>query len=99
MGFESGYALSGGLAEYCMLAPGTSPIKVPDKMPLELITPASCATATVMAAMHGVYGSRPLSEEEAAVALQLSPNQFRAHHAAALSVIERHFRALSTEAA
>jgi RNA polymerase primary sigma factor len=53
----------------------------------------------VMAAMHGVYGSRPLSEEEAAVALQLSPNQFRAHHAAALSVIERHFRALSTEAA
>jgi RNA polymerase primary sigma factor len=53
----------------------------------------------VMAAMHGVYGSRPLSEEEAAVALHLSPNQFRAHHAAALSVIERHFRALSTEAA
>lgn len=52
MGFESGYALSGGLAEYCMLAPGTSPIKVPEKMPLELITPASCATATVMAAMH-----------------------------------------------
>lgn len=52
MGFDSGYALSGGLAEYCLLAPGTSLIKVPENMPLSIITPASCATATVMAAMH-----------------------------------------------
>ncbi len=51
MGFDSGYKLSGGLAEYCLLAPGTHVIKVPSSVSLELITPASCATATVMAAM------------------------------------------------
>ena len=51
MGFDSGHVLSGGLAEYCVLALGTHVIKVPSSLSLELITPASCATATVMAAM------------------------------------------------
>ncbi len=51
MGFDSGHALSGGLAEYCILASGTHVIKVPSNVSLEVITPANCATATVMAAM------------------------------------------------
>jgi D-arabinose 1-dehydrogenase-like Zn-dependent alcohol dehydrogenase len=51
MGFDSGYVLSGGLAEYCVLASGTHVVKVPSSISLELVTPASCATATVMAAM------------------------------------------------
>lgn len=51
MGFDSGHVLSGGLAEYCVLASGTHTIKVPSTVSLEIITPANCATATVMAAM------------------------------------------------
>ena len=51
MGFDSGHVLSGGLSEYCILGSGTHVIKVPRSVSLELITPASCATATVMAAM------------------------------------------------
>ncbi len=51
MGFDSGYVLSGGLAEYCILAIGTHVVKVPSSLSLELVTPTSCATATVMAAM------------------------------------------------
>lgn len=51
MGFASGHVLSGGLAEYCVLASRTHVIKVPSSVSLELITPANCATATVMAAM------------------------------------------------
>ena len=54
MGFGSGYELSGGLAEYCVLASGTKTIKLPEGVALEVITPASCATATVMAAMSGL---------------------------------------------
>ena len=58
MGFESGHVLSGGLAEYCILSFGTHVIKVPSSLPLEWITPASCATATVMAAMSDLPNSR-----------------------------------------
>lgn len=52
MGFGSGHELSGGLAEYCVLAAGTHTIKLPDSARLEVFTPASCATATVMAALE-----------------------------------------------
>ena len=52
MGFGSGHELSGGLAEYCVLAAGTHTIKLPDAARLEVFTPASCATATVMAALE-----------------------------------------------
>lgn len=54
MGFDSGLALSGGLAEYCILASGTKTIKLPTGVPLEVVTPASCATATIMAALDGL---------------------------------------------
>jgi len=52
MGFDSQHELSGGLAEYCVLASGTHTIKLPDGALLEVFTPASCATATVMAALE-----------------------------------------------
>jgi putative phosphonate catabolism associated alcohol dehydrogenase len=52
MGFGSGHELSGGLAEYCVLAAGTHAIKLPTAAMLEVFTPASCATATVIAALE-----------------------------------------------
>ena len=51
MGFDSGQVLSGGLAEYCVLASGTKTVKLPAGIMLEVVTPASCATATVIAAL------------------------------------------------
>lgn len=52
MGFDSGYVWSGGLAEFCLLVPGTALVKIPEGVPDEQIAPASCATATVMAALE-----------------------------------------------
>jgi alcohol dehydrogenase len=54
MGFASQHELSGGLAEYCVLSAGTHTIKLPDDALLEVFTPASCATATVMAALDAL---------------------------------------------
>jgi len=54
MGFDSQHELSGGLAEYCVLAPGTKTLKLPDGARLEVYTPASCATATIMAALDAL---------------------------------------------
>jgi len=54
MGFDSQHELSGGLAEYCVLVSGTQAIKLPDGARLEVFTPASCATATVMAALEAL---------------------------------------------
>jgi len=87
MGFDSGYVLSGGLAEYCVLASGTKVVKLPDCAPLEIFTPASCSTATVMAAMsdltapsvHGgqiaIIGAGMLGLTACAVAKQTGWNQ------------------------
>ncbi len=47
-----GSELLGGLAEYVHLVPGTAIFKVPDELPLETACPASCATATVAAALE-----------------------------------------------
>jgi len=44
--------LSGGLAEFCMLAAGTSIIRLPDTLPDAAACPANCATATVAAALR-----------------------------------------------
>lgn len=43
---------TGGLADVCLLAPGTAVVKLPDAMPLEVACPAGCATATVAAAIE-----------------------------------------------
>lgn len=46
-----GRELLGGLAGHCLLAPGTALLRLPDDMPLAVACPASCATATVAAAL------------------------------------------------
>jgi alcohol dehydrogenase len=46
------HPLSGGLAEHCHLARGTTILKVPDSLPDEVACPANCATATVAAAFR-----------------------------------------------
>jgi putative phosphonate catabolism associated alcohol dehydrogenase len=43
---------TGGLADVCLLAPGTAVVKLPPQLPLELACPASCGTATVAAAFE-----------------------------------------------
>lgn len=42
--------LSGGLAEYCLLAPGTGVMRVPNALPDSVACSANCATATIAAA-------------------------------------------------
>jgi len=46
------HALSGGLAEYCQLAAGTTVFRVPDRLDDRVACPANCATATVVAALR-----------------------------------------------
>lgn len=49
--FRPGRELLGGLAEHCLLVPGTAIVRLPDQLPLAVACPASCATATVAAAL------------------------------------------------
>lgn len=44
--------LSGGLASYCLIRPGTAVHRIPDSLSDEEACPANCATATVMAAIR-----------------------------------------------
>ncbi|HIM29868.1 MAG TPA: alcohol dehydrogenase [Planctomycetes bacterium] len=46
-----GRELLGGMAEHCLLTAGTSIVRLPDQLSLEAACPASCATATIAAAM------------------------------------------------
>lgn len=50
--FQPGRELLGGLAEHCLLAAGTSLVRLPASLPLEVACPASCATATIAAALE-----------------------------------------------
>ncbi|MFF6886081.1 alcohol dehydrogenase catalytic domain-containing protein [Streptomyces sp. NPDC012421] len=43
--------LTGGFATHCVLLPGTAVVAVPDRLPDAVASPASCATATVAAAL------------------------------------------------
>ena len=47
-----GRELLGGLAEHCLLVEGTAAVKLPETLPLSVACPASCATATIAAAME-----------------------------------------------
>ncbi|WP_165253010.1 alcohol dehydrogenase catalytic domain-containing protein [Paludisphaera soli] len=47
-----GRELSGGLADHCLLVPGTAIFRVPDGLSDATACPASCATATVAAAIE-----------------------------------------------
>ncbi len=50
--FQPGRELSGGLADHCLLAPGTAIFRVPDELSDAVACPSSCATATVAAALE-----------------------------------------------
>jgi putative phosphonate catabolism associated alcohol dehydrogenase len=52
--FTEGYELLGGLAEHCLLVPGTTILQVPESLCLEAVAPCGCATATIAAAMESV---------------------------------------------
>lgn len=55
--------LKGGLADYCRLAPGSTLLRLPDALTDAVACPASCATATVAAALRfagGVAGGTVL---------------------------------------
>lgn len=59
--FRPGRELLGGLAEYCLLVPGTSIVRLPDDLPLAVACPSSCATATIAAALEAagnLHGTR-----------------------------------------
>lgn len=46
------HPLSGGLAERCLLAPGTAIVRLPDHLPDAVACPINCATSTVAAALR-----------------------------------------------
>ncbi|MBO0857397.1 MAG: zinc-binding dehydrogenase, partial [Chloracidobacterium sp.] len=48
---QTGKELTGGLADYCVLGPGSSIFRIPDSLSDETVCPANCATATVAAAL------------------------------------------------
>ena len=50
--FEPGRELLGGLAEHCLLVPGTAVVRLPDDLPLAIACFANCATATAAAAIE-----------------------------------------------
>jgi len=51
-----GRELLGGLADHCLLVPGTSILRLPDDLPLAAACPSSCATATIAAALEAAGG-------------------------------------------
>ncbi|WP_036468224.1 zinc-binding dehydrogenase [Mycobacterium genavense] len=48
---DSAWPLNGGFASHCVLLPGTTIVKVPDRVPDTVAAPASCATTTVAAVL------------------------------------------------
>ncbi len=44
--------LTGGLAEHCLLSPGSAIFRVPDQLSDQAVCPANCATATVAGAIE-----------------------------------------------
>lgn len=60
---ESINPLSGGLADFCVLLPGTGIVKLAAEMPEETACPANCATATIAATLRiagGCHGKSVL---------------------------------------
>ncbi len=53
------WTLNGGFATHCVLLPGTAIAVVPETLPAVVAAPATCATATVAAALDAV--DRPLA--------------------------------------
>ncbi|MGJ4845099.1 alcohol dehydrogenase catalytic domain-containing protein [Leifsonia sp. Le1] len=55
-----GWELSGGFATHGHILDGTPMVAVPEDVPAEVLAPASCATATVAAALEAAAGITPL---------------------------------------
>lgn len=53
------WLLNGGFATHCLVRSGTAVTAVPDELPDEVASPASCATATVVAVLRAA--GRPLT--------------------------------------
>lgn len=62
-----GWELSGGFASHVQLLARTPVVEVPEDLPAEMLAPASCATATVMAAFAAAASIRPLDRATVAV--------------------------------
>lgn len=58
------HELVGGLAEHCLLVPGTSIVRLPESLPLEVGCPVSCATATIAAAFEA---AGPIAERSVCI--------------------------------
>lgn len=58
-----GWELSGGLASHVHLLARTPIVRVPESLPAGAAAPASCATATAVAALDAVTDTRPLAGE------------------------------------
>jgi putative phosphonate catabolism associated alcohol dehydrogenase len=57
-GHETGIGWTGGMGEFCLLAPGTSIFLLPDSLPDAVACPLSCATATVACALRALGGAQ-----------------------------------------
>lgn len=55
-----GWELSGGFATHTHILDGTPMVRVPEELPAEILAPASCATATVAAALEAASVIVPL---------------------------------------
>lgn len=55
-----GWELSGGFATHAHILDGTPMVAVPDDIPARVLAPASCATATVAAALEAASAITPL---------------------------------------
>ncbi|MFF1632731.1 alcohol dehydrogenase catalytic domain-containing protein [Leifsonia sp. NPDC058248] len=55
-----GWELSGGFATHVHILDGTPMVAVPDDIPARVLAPASCATATVVAALEAASAITPL---------------------------------------
>jgi len=62
-----GWELSGGFASHVHLRARTPIVAIEESAPAELFAPASCSTATVMAALDAARGIRPLAGAVVAV--------------------------------
>ena len=63
-----GWELSGGFATHVHLLPRTPIVRVPEELPAEVLAPASCATATITAAIAAAAQVRALDGELVVVA-------------------------------
>ena len=90
--FRNGYELLGGLAEHCLLMPGTAIVKVPDDLSLNIISPSSCATATIVAALEsaGTIRNRTLCITGAGLLGLTASAMARSQGAAAVVVCDLH---------